>query len=147
MTIDQPLEPVVTLDPNHDISGFDCGQADLNSYLQKYALANQQNRSGRTYVVARGHRVVGFYTVLNTREVFKGYALFNKAANKNDDSRIRLELHKSDNSKVFEKNNWKGKGVPKESFLSFLLLFLDREKQYPCMFPGRGVLPWRGARQ
>ena len=51
MTINNPLEAVVPLDQHHDIGGFDCGQADLNLYLQKHALANQKNRSGRTYVV------------------------------------------------------------------------------------------------
>ncbi len=63
MTIDAPLEAVVPLDDTHDISGFDCGQSALNEYLQKYALTNQRNRSGRTYVVARGHSVVGYYTL------------------------------------------------------------------------------------
>src|SRR5438132_962069 len=63
MPNDVPLEAVVPLGPNHDLSGFDCGQPALNEYLQKYALANQQNRSGRTYVVARGSAVVGYYTL------------------------------------------------------------------------------------
>lgn len=63
MTTDVPLEAVVPLDHKHDVSGFDCGQPALNEYLQKYALANQQNRSGRTYVAARGSSVVGYYTL------------------------------------------------------------------------------------
>src|SRR5207302_424602 len=63
MTRDDPLEAVLPLDHNHDVSGFDCGQPALNEYLQKYALANQQNRSGRTYVVTRGSTVVGYYTL------------------------------------------------------------------------------------
>src|SRR5439155_7182951 len=32
-------------------------------YLSKHALANQQNRSARTYVVLRGGRVAGYYTL------------------------------------------------------------------------------------
>jgi len=63
MTTDAPLEAVVPLDAKHDVSAFDCGQPPLNTYLQKYALANQQNRSGRTYVVNRSGRVVGYYTL------------------------------------------------------------------------------------
>src|SRR5437870_442961 len=63
MTSDLPLEAVAALNRNHDVAGFDCGQPPLNEYLQKYALTNQQNRSGRTYVVARGRGVVGYYTL------------------------------------------------------------------------------------
>jgi GNAT superfamily N-acetyltransferase len=63
MSIDGRLEAIFPLDQNHDLSGFDCGQPALNEYLQKYALANQQNRSGRTYVVARACAVVGYYTL------------------------------------------------------------------------------------
>ena len=58
-----PLEAVAPLSRNHDLSTFDCGQPPLNEYLQKYALANQQNRSARSFVVSRGNRVVGYYTL------------------------------------------------------------------------------------
>lgn len=63
MTIDVPLEAVMPFDHRDDVSSFDCGQPALNDYLQKYALTNQQNRSGRTCVVARGSAVVGYYTL------------------------------------------------------------------------------------
>jgi GNAT superfamily N-acetyltransferase len=63
MTIEPPLEAIVPLEHKHDVSGFDCGEPALNAYLQKYALVNQQNRSGRTYVAARGTGVVGYYTL------------------------------------------------------------------------------------
>jgi GNAT superfamily N-acetyltransferase len=45
------------------VSGFDCGVAPLNDFLRKHAWHNQQNRSARTYVVPRGHRVVGYYSL------------------------------------------------------------------------------------
>src|SRR5437660_399112 len=64
MTSELPLEAIAPLDRNHDVAGFDCGQPSLNEYLQKYALTNQQNRSGRRYVVARGRGVVGYYTLV-----------------------------------------------------------------------------------
>ena len=53
----------VPLEGGHDLSAFDCGDQRLNDYLRKYALANHQNRSARTYVAMRGERVVGFYTL------------------------------------------------------------------------------------
>jgi GNAT superfamily N-acetyltransferase len=60
-------EPVLTkpvpLHKSHDLSHFDCGAPALNDYLRKYALQNHQNRSARTYVTARDHRVVGYYTL------------------------------------------------------------------------------------
>ena len=36
---------------------------ELNDYLRKYAFANHQNRSARTYVALRGEQVVGYYTL------------------------------------------------------------------------------------
>ena len=61
MTVAAP----VLLDGHHHLDAFDCGVAPLNDYLKKYALANQQNRSARTYVALRGLIVVGYYTIAN----------------------------------------------------------------------------------
>src|SRR5262245_29961085 len=79
---------------------------------------------------------------LQTRDQFKGYAMFLKPTVKDDASRARLELSKVNNPKVFEKYICTGtflyeyaptnnvvrvhnmpqtnKGVQQESFLSFL---------------------------
>ncbi len=46
-----------------DVDDFDCGQAALNQYLQRYAWANQQANSAQTYVCCRGEAVVGFYSL------------------------------------------------------------------------------------
>ncbi len=51
------------LTDNHELSGFACGKPPLNQYLKKYALINQENEISRTYVAARGDRVVGYYTL------------------------------------------------------------------------------------
>lgn len=58
-----PLSSPVALAREHDLSHFDCGVAALNDYLCKYALANHQNGSARTYVAVRGQRVVGYYSL------------------------------------------------------------------------------------
>jgi hypothetical protein len=58
-----PLRGPVLLDKSHEISAFDCGATPLNDYLHKHAWHNQQNRSARTYVVLRGDKVVGYYSL------------------------------------------------------------------------------------
>jgi len=63
MKSEPSLDRPTPLAKDHDVSGFDCGVAPLNDYLQKYAYLNHQNRSARTYVAMRGKRVVGYYTL------------------------------------------------------------------------------------
>lgn len=58
-----PLSRPVPLESGHDVSAFDCGAPALDEYLKKYALANHQNQSARTYVARRGEAVVGYYTL------------------------------------------------------------------------------------
>jgi len=54
----------------HDVSHFDCGNATLNTWLQKYAWTNQQADSAKTYVAMAG-RLVGGYYALTTGSVHK----------------------------------------------------------------------------
>ena len=63
MATTPPLHGPVPLEKHHEVSGFDCGAAPLNEFLRKHAWHNQQNRSARTYVVLRGDRVVGYYSL------------------------------------------------------------------------------------
>jgi GNAT superfamily N-acetyltransferase len=63
MATDTPPHRPVPLAKDHDVTAFDCGAPALNAYLHKYALANHQNRSARTYVSLRDQRVVGYYTL------------------------------------------------------------------------------------
>ncbi|HZU36894.1 MAG TPA: GNAT family N-acetyltransferase [Gemmataceae bacterium] len=63
MSTDAPLSDPAPLQKADDRTAFDCGVPSLTTYLQKYAWQNQQNRSSRTYVVCRGSRVVGYYTL------------------------------------------------------------------------------------
>ncbi len=48
---------------DHDVSSFDCGKPALNDWLRRFALTNQQSDSARTYVVHRGGRAVGYYSL------------------------------------------------------------------------------------
>ena len=45
------------------VDSFDCGQAELNPFLQRYSLTNQQANSAQTYVCCQGDSVVGFYSL------------------------------------------------------------------------------------
>ena len=47
----------------HDVSGFDSGVPDLDDWLRKRALANEDTGASRTYVVCAGGRVVGYYAL------------------------------------------------------------------------------------
>lgn len=62
--ISAPPKVPVPLEKNHDCSSFDCGRAELNRYLQQFALVNQMAGAARTYVTARDDRVVGYYTLV-----------------------------------------------------------------------------------
>jgi len=60
---DETLHPPALLTKSHEIAGFDCGKAPLNDFLIKYALQNQASGGARTYVMARGSRVIGYYSL------------------------------------------------------------------------------------
>lgn len=47
----------------HDVSAFDSGVADLDDWLRKRAVANEETGASRTYVVCAGGRVVGYYAL------------------------------------------------------------------------------------
>ena len=57
------LNPPVLLTKDHDRNSFECGVFALDDYLKKYALQNQKKHAARTYVAARGNRVVGYYSL------------------------------------------------------------------------------------
>src|ERR1700693_639689 len=59
------ISPPEHLTPGHDISTFDCGVSDLNEWLKKRALANEESGASRTYVVSSASKVVGYYALAN----------------------------------------------------------------------------------
>lgn len=46
---------------HHDLNGFDSGTASLDDWLRRRARANHASGASRTYVVAEGARVAGYY--------------------------------------------------------------------------------------
>ncbi len=60
----ETLHSPVLLTKAHEIAGFDCGKPPLNNFLTKYALQNQASGGARTYVLTRGNRVIGYYSLV-----------------------------------------------------------------------------------
>lgn len=58
-----PYAPIRKLAATDRVDAFDCGQAVLNQFLQRFALVNQKANSAQTYVCCQGDVVVGFYSL------------------------------------------------------------------------------------
>jgi GNAT superfamily N-acetyltransferase len=48
---------------DHDVTQFECGKEELDRFLKRFALANQQAQSAQTYVACKGAAVVGYYSL------------------------------------------------------------------------------------
>lgn len=55
--------PPEHLTKEHDVSGFDCGVPELNDWLKRRARQNEPTGASRTFVIATGGRVVGYYAL------------------------------------------------------------------------------------
>jgi GNAT superfamily N-acetyltransferase len=56
-----PFGRIRKLDAGDDCASFDCGRAELNLYLQRYAEINQRTHGAQTYVSCIGRVVAGYY--------------------------------------------------------------------------------------
>ncbi len=61
--IADPVRGPEPLDSTHDVDEFDCGVASLNGYLTRQALNDQAAEKTRTFVVARGRSVIGYFSL------------------------------------------------------------------------------------
>jgi GNAT superfamily N-acetyltransferase len=59
----QPLQPVQLLTDDHAIDEFDCGDIELNRWLQRSARVALSAGTAATYVLSREQRVVGYYAL------------------------------------------------------------------------------------
>ncbi len=48
---------------DHVVDAFDCGSEELNRFLGRFAVTNQQAGSAQTYVALSGSLVVGYYSL------------------------------------------------------------------------------------
>ena len=52
------------LDKGDPVNGFDCGAAELNRFIERYAYQSQQSQGARTYVsLSEDGKLAGFYTL------------------------------------------------------------------------------------
>jgi predicted N-acetyltransferase YhbS len=61
------------LDAHHDVTTFNSGNEDLDTRLQRHALAAQRMDSARTFVATRSGRVIGYFS-LTMGSVFRADA-------------------------------------------------------------------------
>jgi ribosomal protein S18 acetylase RimI-like enzyme len=78
----------------HDRAGFDCGDADLNVYLRKFARQNHESGGAKCFVAApigSPTRILGFYTLSPaTIEYSRTPALATKGLGRYDVPMFRL---------------------------------------------------------
>ncbi len=55
------------LQRQHHVDSFDCGQDDLNLFLIRFALTNQQSGSSNTFVALADQEIVGYYTLVSSQ--------------------------------------------------------------------------------
>ncbi|MGI2905780.1 GNAT family N-acetyltransferase [Tolypothrix sp. VBCCA 56010] len=58
----QPPQPIKL---EHDLKDFDSGNLELDDWLRKRALKNEDSGASRTYVVTVGQKVIAYYCLAN----------------------------------------------------------------------------------
>lgn len=61
--LEETVTPPALLTSSHETAKFDCGKLPLNEFLKKFAIQAQASGGARTYVLTRGQRVIGFYSL------------------------------------------------------------------------------------
>lgn len=65
MTLGEGSKPQIEkLHRRHAVEIFDCGQDQLNQYLQRYAFTNQKAGGAQTYVGISGESIIGYYSLV-----------------------------------------------------------------------------------
>lgn len=55
------LQPPQPIQPDHDLSNFNCGRPNLDDWLRKRAIKNEAAGASRTYVVCENGEVRAYY--------------------------------------------------------------------------------------
>ncbi len=58
-----PFTPIRKLKADDPVELFDCGQPELNRYLQRYAWSNQKANSAQTYIACTASLIAGYYSL------------------------------------------------------------------------------------
>lgn len=93
------------LERHHDVNSFNCGQENLNRYLQDYALMSQRSNAAKTYVGIAEEKIIGYHTLVVSNVVY-------------DDAPERVKKGLSRNpvpvmllARLATAIEWQGKGV------------------------------------
>ena len=63
MTSRSVLSAPEHLQAHHDSTNFDCGEPELDDWLQRLSLASEASGASRTYVICAEGRVIGYYAL------------------------------------------------------------------------------------
>ena len=61
----------------YEIATFSCGNTDLDKFLSKYALINDQNGYGKTFLLEDDGKIVGFFTLCSSSIKFEEFPTIN----------------------------------------------------------------------
>jgi GNAT superfamily N-acetyltransferase len=61
--VSAPFRSIRKLERGDPVAAFDCGQPDLNRYLQRYAWNNHRANSAQIYVACAGPAIAGYYSL------------------------------------------------------------------------------------
>lgn len=65
MILSEDSKPYIEkLTASHNVAAFDCDSQELNRFLQKFALANQQANTSQTYVALYQGAIIGYYSLV-----------------------------------------------------------------------------------
>ena len=58
-----PISAPCHLDAGYELEQFQCGEPALDAWLKQRAYRNEAHGASRTYVIADGNNVIGFYSL------------------------------------------------------------------------------------
>jgi len=61
--VSQPRLRLERLSRDHDVTGFESGSEELDRWLEQHALAAQEMDTARTFLLTRGRRLVGYFSL------------------------------------------------------------------------------------
>ncbi|MBD2487423.1 GNAT family N-acetyltransferase [Aulosira sp. FACHB-615] len=114
----QILHPPQPIKPEHELTDFNSGNAELDEWLQKRALNNEASGASRTYVVTIEQKVIAYYCLAN------GSVLNTTAPGK-----VRRNMPNTIPVMVIGRlavdSNWQGKGIGRALVLDAVIRTLQ----------------------
>lgn len=89
----------------HGVEGFDCGEDNLNRFLVRYALQNQQANASQTYLGLADDEIVGFHTLV------VGEVLYDGAPERLKKGLARHPVPVMILARLAVASSWQGKGI------------------------------------